>query len=108
MPHFNFLIKFMEVSILSAFWMELLASFIFVYVLLMVKEPIPVGLTLIGLLYFTNKFPNGAFNPAALIAQYLNGKMATDMFVWFVIAQVVGAFGAFYFYKIMNGEEENI
>ena len=70
----------------------------------MIKEPIPVGIVLIGLLYFVGKFSNGALNPAVTIAQYLNGDIETDLFIWFIIAQVLGGFGAYYFYKIMNSD----
>ena len=87
----------------TAFWMELVATFIFVYVILMVKEPIPIGIVFIGLLYFV-KINNGALNPAVTIAQYLNGDIQSDSFIWLVIAQICGGFGAYYFYNIMKSE----
>lgn len=94
----------MGVNNFTAFWMELVASFILIYVILMVKEPIPIGIVFIGLLYFVNKFSNGALNPAATIAKYLNGDMETDLFIWLVIAQVLGGWCAYYFYQIMKSE----
>ena len=93
----------MAVSNFTAFWMEIVATFIFVYIILMFKEPIPIGIIFIGLLYFV-KNSNGTLNPAVSLAEFLSGNIGTDRFIWLVIAEVIGGFGAYYFYNIMKAE----
>ena len=88
----------------TSFWMVLISNFIFIYVVLMIKDPIPIGIVFTGLLYFSSKISNGGLNPAVAIAQYLNGDLETDLFIWLVIAQVLGGWCAYYFYQIMKNE----
>lgn len=89
---------------LHQFLFELISSFIFIYILLTFNDPITTGITLITLMYFTKKFFNGAFNPAGTIAQYLNGYLDNSMFLYMILAQILGAIIACYFYK-MNRED---
>jgi glycerol uptake facilitator-like aquaporin len=94
----------MQVASITMFWMQFVGVFILVYVLLTIKEPIAIGIVVAGLMYFAHSFPNGAFNPAGTIAEYLSGEITSENFVWIIVAQVLGAFAAYYFYKIMKTE----
>lgn len=91
------------ISNFTAFLIEFVGTFIFIYVILSINEPIPIGLAFTGLLYF-NKLTSGTYNPAATIATYLNQTINTERFIWFILAQVLGAFCAFYFYKILKND----
>ena len=79
---------------------ELVGTFIFLSVILMTGEAIPIGLTLAAMIYWGGKISGGAFNPAVSLALYLNKKLNSVQLVGYMIAQFVGALLAFYFFKL--------
>ena len=82
------------------YFVELIGTFIFLSVILLTGEAIPIGLTLAAMIYWGGKISGGAFNPAVSLALYLNKKInAVDLF-GYLIAQFVGAVLAFYFFKL--------
>ena len=79
---------------------ELVGTFIFLSVILMTGEAIPIGLTLAAMIYWGGKISGGAFNPAVTLALYLNKKLNSVQLVGYMVAQFVGALLAFYFFKL--------
>ncbi len=79
---------------------ELIGTFIFLSVILITGEAIPIGLTLAAMIYWGGKISGGAFNPAVTLALYLNKKLNTVQLVGYMIAQFIGAVLAFYFFKL--------
>lgn len=79
---------------------ELIGTFIFLSVILITGEAIPIGLTLAAMIYWGGKISGGAFNPAVTLALYLNKKLNTVQLAGYMIAQFIGAILAFYFFKL--------
>ena len=79
---------------------ELVGTFIFLSVILMTGEAIPIGITLVAMIYWGGKISGGAFNPAVTLALYLNKKLNSVQLVGYMVAQFVGALLAFYFFKL--------
>jgi aquaporin Z len=79
---------------------ELIGTFIFLSVILMTGEAIPIGITLVAMIYWGGKISGGAFNPAVTLALYLNKKLNLVQFIGYMVAQFIGALFAFYFFKL--------
>jgi len=79
---------------------ELIGTFIFLSVILISGEAIPIGITLAAMIYWGGKISGGAFNPAVTLALYLNKKLNTVQLIGYMIAQFIGAVLAFYFFKL--------
>jgi aquaporin Z len=82
------------------YFVELVGTFIFLSVILITGEAIPIGLTLAAMIYWGAKISGGAFNPAVTLALYLNKKLTNVQLVGYMIAQFIGAILAFYFFKL--------
>ena len=81
-------------------FVELVGTFIFLSVILITGEAIPIGLTLAAMIYWGGKISGGAFNPAVSVALYLNKKLNGVQTIGYILAQIIGAFLAFYFFKM--------
>ena len=79
---------------------ELIGTFIFLSVILITGEAIPIGIALVAMIYWGGKISGGAFNPAVTLALYLNKKLNSVQLVGYMVAQFIGAVLAFYFFKI--------
>jgi aquaporin Z len=79
---------------------ELIGTFIFLSVILITGEAIPIGITLAAMIYWGEKISGGAFNPAVTLALYLNKKLNITQLMGYMIAQFIGAVLAFYFFKL--------
>jgi aquaporin Z len=82
------------------YFVELIGTFIFLSVILITGEAIPIGLTLAAMIYWGGKISGGAFNPAVTLALYLNKKLDNVQLLGYMIAQFIGAVLAFYFFKL--------
>lgn len=82
------------------YFVELIGTFIFLSVILITGEAIPIGLTLAAMIYWGGKISGGAFNPAVTLALYLNKKLDNVQLLGYMIAQFIGAVMAFYFFKL--------
>lgn len=79
---------------------ELIGTFIFLSVILITGEAIPIGIALAAMIFWGGKISGGAFNPAVTLALYLNKKLNSVQLVGYMVAQFVGAVLAFYFFKL--------
>jgi aquaporin Z len=82
------------------YFVELIGTFIFLSVILITGEAIPIAIALAAMIYWGGKISGGAFNPAVTLALYLNKKLNTVQLVGYMIAQFIGAVLAFYFFKL--------
>jgi aquaporin Z len=82
------------------YFVELIGTFIFLSVILITGEAIPIGIALVAMIYWGGKISGGAFNPAVTLALYLNKKLNSVQLVGYMVAQFIGAVLAFYFFKI--------
>ena len=82
------------------YFVELIGTFIFLSVILITGEAIPIGLTLAAMIFWGGKISGGAFNPAVTLALYLNKKLSPTQLIGYILAQTLGAIMAFYFFKL--------
>ena len=82
------------------YFVELIGTFIFLSVILITGEAIPIGIALAAMIFWGGKISGGAFNPAVTLALYLNKKLNAVQLVGYMVAQFVGAVLAFYFFKL--------
>ena len=82
------------------YFVELIGTFIFLSVILITGEAIPIGIALAAMIFWGGKISGGAFNPAVTLALYLNKKLNAVQLVGYMVAQLVGAVLAFYFFKL--------
>jgi aquaporin Z len=82
------------------FFVEFIGTFIFLSVILINGQAIPIGLTLTAMIFWGGKISGGAFNPAVSLALYLNKKINMNEFVGFILCQFLGAFLAYSFFRM--------
>ena len=83
---------------------EFLGTFLFLLTILVVGEPIPIVVSLLGAIYAFGKLSGGHFNSTISIMQYAHGKISLEQLIGYVLAQVVGGLVALLFYKASSGK----
>lgn len=78
---------------------ELVGTFVFISVILMTGEAIPIGIALTAAIYFGGSISGGHFNPAVSTAKLVNGDLTPQRFIMYVAAQILGGLTALFFYK---------
>lgn len=81
------------------FLTELIGTFVFVSVVLITGEAIPIGIALIAAIYFGGTISGGHFNPAISTAKLAKGDLTPRMWAVYVAAQIVGGLAALLFYQ---------
>lgn len=77
---------------------EFIGTFIFLGVILSTGgQALAVGLTLAAVIFFGSKISGGHFNPAVSTIMYMAGKIKTNQYVGYMIAQVLGGVLALWF-----------
>lgn len=74
---------------------EFLGTFFFLSVILNAVAdpafgPIAVAVGLLAAIYFAGKVSGGHFNPAVSVMMYVKGKLAGDLTVLYIAAQILG------------------
>lgn len=87
-------------------WPQLIAEFAGTFVIMAVAlthgDPVPVGIAVAACCYMANTVSLAHFNPAATVVYAFNNKMSSEMAMWYVAAQIVGAWAAFQFVKTVR------
>ena len=78
---------------------EFIGTFIFLSVILITGQAIPIGLALAAMVYWGGAISGGAFNPAVAFALFIKKNISSIQFVGYMIAEFLGALGAFHFFK---------
>ena len=78
---------------------ELVGTFVFISVILMTGEAIPIGIALVAAIYFGGSISGGHFNPAVSTAKLVNGDLTPKKWIIYVAAQILGGLVALLFYK---------
>lgn len=81
------------------FLTELIGTFVFVSVILITGEAIPIGIALIAAIYFGGTISGGHFNPAVSTAKLVKGDLTPQKWVIYVAAQIIGGLVALLFYQ---------
>tara|TARA_A100001015_G_scaffold224903_2_gene253745 strand:- start:480 stop:758 length:279 start_codon:yes stop_codon:yes gene_type:complete len=81
---------------------EFIGTFIFISVILIVGEPIPISVALLAVIYLVGKVSGGHINPIVSISMLINKKISNLDFGGYVIAQFLGGVAAVYFAKMVK------
>jgi|TARA_Y100000389_G_scaffold200429_2_gene240804 aquaporin Z len=87
---------------LIQFFVELIGTFIFLSVIIITGNPLAIGLTLAAVIWFGGSVSGGHFNPAVNLLMLLNKKINIQNFIIQIIAQLLGATLAFYYYTLIK------
>jgi aquaporin Z len=77
---------------------EFIGTFIFFSVILKVREPIPIVIALLAVIYFGGSISGGHFNPGVTFMKVINGEMDTNDAILYVAFQLLAAYCAYLFY----------
>ena len=78
---------------------EFIGTFIFLSVILIKGEAIPIGVALAAVIFFGGAISGGNFNPAVSISMFLNNKLGQVDTIAYIAAQLAGAASAVMFVK---------
>jgi len=92
----------MSKEILSYF-VEFLGTFIFLYVIAAIGEPIAIAVALLAMIYFGGKISGGSFNPAVSFLLFMKNKLSSTKFIGYVIMELLGAYAAYHLYIYTQG-----
>lgn len=81
---------------------EFIGTFVFLSIILNVKEPYKIALTLLVLIYLGSKISGAHYNPAVSFMMYFEKKLSFNVLMFYIIAQLAGGFSAFYFNKLIK------
>ena len=87
---------------ISAYLVEFIGTFIFMYVIITTGEAIPIAVTLAAMIYFGGKISGGAFNPAVTIMLFLNKKIDRMSLLFYLGLQFLAAFLAYRVYLLLK------
>lgn len=85
---------------IGKFFCEFIGTFIFLSIIAIVGEPIPIAVGLLAAIYFGGKISGGHFNPAVSTMFFLKKTLSLNELVYYIAAQILGAICALNFYKI--------
>jgi len=85
-------------NLVTKAFVEMLGTFIFLSVILKRPEPIPIAVALAAVIYLGGSISGGHFNPAVTFMNYI-GNGDVGQLSMYIVAQLLGATLAFYFFK---------
>ncbi len=84
---------------IAKYGVEFLGTFLFLSIILSTGDPIAIVVALLAMIYFGGKISGGNFNPAVSFMFWTKGDMSSVDFIFYVIAQLLGAYSAYIFYN---------
>lgn len=79
---------------LSAVLGEFIGTFVFLLVILVVGQPIPIVVGLLAAILAFGNLSGGHFNPAVSTMMLAKGDITAPTFIMYIIAQVLGGLAA--------------
>ena len=87
---------------LTAILSEFIGTFVFLLVILVVGEPIPIVVGLLASIYAFGNISGGHMNPAVSTMMFAKGDINFDTLVMYVIAQILGGLFALTWWKFTS------
>jgi aquaporin Z len=78
---------------------EFVGVIIFLLVILIVGQPIAIGIALVAVIYIASNVSGAHFNPAISVMMYFNDRLSSKDLIGYVTAQVLGGLVALWIYK---------
>ena len=82
--------------------LEFLGTFILLSVIMIVGEPIAIGIALVAAIYLCRKVTGSHFNPAVNFMLFLDNELSTTQLVGQTVAQLLAAVAALSYYKYIK------
>ena len=79
---------------------EFIGTFIFLYVIIAVGEPVAVGVTLTAVAFFSGKISGGHVNPVVSFAKMMKGEMSALEMSLYSLVHIAGAACAVLFHNM--------
>ena len=89
---------------LTAIISEFIGTFVFLLVILVVGEPIPIVIGLLASIYAFGKVSGGHMNPAVSTMMFAKGDINFDTLVMYVIAQILGGLCALMWWNFTSNK----
>lgn len=71
---------------------ELIGTFMFVFVILRKSEPIAIVVTLLAMIYFGGNISGASYNPAVSMILFLQNKLSVTQLQGYVGMELLGAY----------------
>ena len=84
---------------MNKYVVEFLGTLFFLYVILAIGQPLPIGLALTVVVMLGSKISGGNFNPAVSVMMAAAGKLPIHDLLPYVVAQVAGGLAALELYR---------
>jgi len=82
---------------------EFIGTFIFLSVILNAGQALPIAVALAAVIYFGGSHGSNHYNPAVTFMSWTKGDTGTEDASYNVVAQLLGAYTAYWFYTSTNG-----
>ena len=69
---------------------EFIGALILIFMIIVTKNPLMIGLTLTTIIIIGEKISGGHFNPAVSVAMYYLGKLNIDDLLPYIVAHICG------------------
>jgi aquaporin Z len=83
---------------LADYFVEFIATFIFLSIIIITNNPIAIAVALLAMLYFSGNITGGHINPAITTMFYIKGDIKLNDTIFYIGSQFLGAIAAYYFY----------
>ncbi len=90
---------------LAAVIAEFIGTFVFLSVILIVGQPIPIVIGLLAAIYFCGSISGGHCNPAVSTMMLAKGDLSIERYVAYVVAQVLGGLVALLWWQAVPKKE---
>jgi glycerol uptake facilitator-like aquaporin len=81
---------------------EFIGTFLFLSVILNTGKALPIAVALAAVIYFGGSYGNNHYNPAVTFMSWNKGDTSTEDAGFNVVAQLLGAYSAYWFYTNTN------
>lgn len=78
---------------------EFIGTFVFLSVIILTGEAIPIALSLGTVIFFGGKISGGHFNPAVSTMFFVKGGIDLTTYISYIIVQIFAGLCALYWYK---------
>ncbi len=86
-------------NIMLSYLVEFLGTFLFLSVILITGQALPIAIALASVIFFGSKISGGHFNPAVSIMMTLRGSLAPSDLILYILSQVLGGISALLFVR---------
>ena len=81
---------------------EFIGTFVFLSIILIQGEPIPIVVGLLAAIYAFGKVSGGHFNPAVSYMMFLKKSIDVPTFIAYIFVQILGASLAYVWWSYLN------